>query len=254
MRSFLRRLLVLAFVLGLAVVGLGQSAALAAPIPSGPTQPGTAPFSGVTFTAAGDIGQPGGLTWTFHGLSGNLAPFLSVEWGPTDPNAIKLALNGDQTFSTPGQILTLSSVSANTAVWTGSTPYTTAQPAQTVTLMTRFTMTAGAVLKATSGYGDGATVPVTGDFMVTLLFEVSADNGVTWTPATEYFNSQQNVPGNTIQSSFNGGFFYLFNSHLSLSPNPMNFGTVQLGQSSTMTLTFTNSGTAPTRVPQWVGT
>jgi hypothetical protein len=203
MPSILRKLFVLACVLGVAVVGLKPSAALAAPTPNGPVQPGTAPFTGVTYTAAGDIGKAGGLTWAFSGLTGQLAQFQSVEWGPTDPNAVQLAMDG--AINDPGETLTLSSVSGNTAVWTGTAQYPIQQPLETLSLLTRFTMTAGAALKATSGYGDGATVPVTGDFSVNLLFEVSADNGATWTPATDYFNSQQNVSATRSSAALTAG-------------------------------------------------
>ena len=197
MRSGLRILCVLAFVLGLGV-GLGRSVALAAPTPSGPVQPGTAPFTGVTYAAAGDIGKAGGLTWTFSGLTGQLTQYQSLEWGPTDPNAVELAMNGDSTFSTPGfsQVLAFnagaSDLANGKAVWIGSTPYPIAQPPETLTLLTRLTMTATDTatnlpitgFKATSGYGGGATIPVTGDFSANMLFEVSDNNGATWTPAT----------------------------------------------------------------------
>ncbi|MBO0823528.1 MAG: choice-of-anchor D domain-containing protein [Actinobacteria bacterium] len=262
MRSALRILFVLTCALGLAV-GLGKSVASAASTPNGPVQPGTAPFTGVTYTAAGDIGSGTGLTWTFSGLTGQLAQYQSLEWGATDPNAVELAMNGDNTFSTSGQVLAFdagaSDLAGGKAVWTGNTPYPIAQPAGTINLETRLTLTATDTatnspitgFKATSGYGDGATVPVTGDFSATMLFEVSDDNGATWTPATDYFNAHQNVtytpPAQGEYSSFNAGFFYLLNSHLSLSPTSMDFGSVQVGQQSApMTLTFTNSGTAPT--------
>ena len=89
-----------------------------------------------------------------------------------------------------------------------------------------FMMTANTGLIATSGYGDGATVPVSGNFSANLLFEVSADGGTTWTPALDYFNAQQNVIGNTIQSSFQGGFFYELASApvASVSPSTFDFG------------------------------
>jgi hypothetical protein len=241
MRSFLRRLFVLACVLGLAAVGLGQSAASAAPTPSGPVQPGTAPFAGVTYTPTGEIGTGSGLTWTFSGLSGQVGQYQSLEWGPTDPNAVELAMNGDNTFSTLGQVLAFnagaSDLANGRAVWTGSTPYPLAQPPGTVIpLLTRLTLTATDTatnspitgFKATSGYGGGATVPVTGDFSANMLFEVSDNNGATWTPATDYFQEHVccNVPPPPLgeQSSFNAGFFYVLNSHLSLSPGSMDFG------------------------------
>jgi uncharacterized repeat protein (TIGR01451 family) len=251
MRSGLRRLFILVCVLGLAV-GLGQSVAQAAPTPTGPVQPGTAPFTGVAATPSGDIGTAGGLTYTFSGLTPTLmAQFQSVEWGPADANAIELAMNGDASFSTPGQVLTFnagdSNLASGRAVWTGSTPYPLAQPAQTVTLLTRFTMTLSTALNAVTGYGDGATVPVTGNFSANLLFEVSADNGVTWTPAETYFNAQQNVLGNTVQSSFTGGFFYVLASVpvASVSPSPFDFGNQPVGQpSAVQVFTVKNTGNA----------
>lgn len=250
MRSRLARLLVLFCILGL-TVGLGQSVARAA-TPTGPVQPGTAPFTGVTATPSGDIGTAGGLTYTFSGLTPTLLQqFNSVEWGPADANAIELAMNGDASFRTPGQVLTFnpgeSNLAGGTAVWTGSTPYPLAQPPGTPTLLTRFTLTVSTPLNAVSGYGDGATVPVTGDFSANLLFEVSADNGVTWTPALTYFNSQQNVPGNTIQSSFTGGFFYtLANVPVaSVSPSSFDFGNQPVGQTSAaQAFTVQNTGNA----------
>ena len=152
----------------------------------------------------------------------------------------------------PGQTLSFnagdSDLAGGTAVWTGTTQYPLAQPAETVTLDTRFTMTAASTsLIATSGYGDGATVPVSGNFSANLLFEVSADGGQTWTPATDYFNAQQNVVGNTIQSSFQGGFFYALASApvASVSPSSFDFGNQPVGQTSAaQVFTVQNTGNA----------
>jgi hypothetical protein len=206
----------------------------------------------VTYTSSGDIGEAGGLTYSFSGLtSGLMAQFSDLEWGPADSDAVELAMNGDSTFSTAGQVLTFDSadsdLAAGTAVWTGSTPYPLAEPSETVTLQTQFIMTASTALNATAGYGDGATVPVTGDFSVNLLFEVSADGGTTWTPAITYFNAQQNVIGNTIQSSFQGGFFYVLAGVpvASISPSPFDFGNQPVGQTSAAQgFTVENTGNA----------
>jgi uncharacterized repeat protein (TIGR01451 family) len=251
MRSILRRLFVLACVLGLAV-GLSQSVAKAGTTPNGPVQPGTSPFAGVTFTTTGDIGKAGGLTYSFTGLTGNLGQFSDVEWGPADTSAIQLALNGDQTFGTPGQTLAFSGITGDTATWTGSTPYPLAQPPSDNTVLTRFIMTASTPLMATSGYGGGATLKVTGDFSVNLLFEVSADGGATWTPATDYFNSQQNVTyppppaPQGEQSSFLGGFFYVSNAPVAVvSPTSFDFGNQLVGQTSApQTFMVTNTGSS----------
>jgi uncharacterized repeat protein (TIGR01451 family) len=256
MRSGLRKLLVLACVLGIAVP-LGQSVALAAPTPVGPVQPGSAPLTGVSFTSAGDIGRAGGLTYTFSGLtSGLLAQFQSLEWGPADANGVQLAMDG--AIDAPGETLTFnagaSDLAIGKAVWTGSAQYPIAQPATTLSLLTRFTMTAEDAASApitgfiaTSGYGDGATVPVSGDFSANLLYEVSADGGVTWTPAKDYFDAQQNVPGNQIVSSFTGAFFYtLANVPVaSVTPSSFDFGHQPVGQTSAaQVFTVQNTGNA----------
>ena len=251
MWSGLRRMLVLASVLVVAL-GMAQSAALAAPTPSGPVQPGTAPVAGVTYTSSGDIGEAGGLTYSFSGLtSAVMAQFTDLEWGPADTSAVQLSMDGNTSFSESGQTLAFnaadSDLAGGTAVWTGSSQYPIAQPSETLTLDTRFTMTASTGLIATSGYGDGATVPVSGNFSVNLLFEVSADGGSTWTPATDYFNSQQNVIGNTIQSSFQGGFFYMLAGVpvASISPSPFDFGDQPVNQASTaQAFAVQNTGSA----------
>jgi len=251
MWASLRKVLVVACLLG-GAVWAGQSAALAAPTPSGPVQPGTAPVAGVTYTSSGDIGEAGGLTYSFSGLtSGVMAQFSDLEWGPADSSAVQLSMDGNASFSEAGQTLSFDSgdsdLAGGTAVWSGTSQYPLAQPAETVTLDTRFIMTASTGLIATSGYGDGATVPVTGNFSVNLLFEVSADGGTTWTPATDYFNAQQNVIGNTIQSSFQGGFFYVLAGVpvASISPSPFDFGNQVVGQTSAVQVfTVQNTGNA----------
>jgi hypothetical protein len=252
MWSSLRKLLVVACLLG-GAVWAGQSAALADPTPTGPVQPGTAPVAGVTYTSSGNIGEAGGLTYSFSGLSSAvMAQFSDLEWGPADSSAVQLSLDGNASFSEPGQTMSFnagdSDLAAGAAVWTGTTQYPIAQPSETLTLDTMFIMTASTSLNATSGYGDGATVPVTGNFSANLIFEVSADGGTTWTPALTYYNAQQNVIGNTIQSSFQGGFFYVLSGVpvASISPSsPFDFGNQVVGQTSAaQVFTVQNTGNA----------
>src|SRR5689334_9928419 len=258
MRSGLFKLFVSVCVLG-GVVGAGQSAALASGTPTGPVLPGVAPVAGVSFTPAGDIGRAGGLTYTFSGVNAAMSQFQTLEWGPADPNSVQLSMNGDTSFSAPGETLTFnlgaSDLANGKAVWMGAAQYPIAQPSSTISLLTRFTMTARDTttstpitnFNATSGYGDGATVPVTGDFSANLLFEVSANGGATWTPAKDYFDAQQNVPGNTIQTSFTGGFFYtLANVPVAtVSPSPFDFGNQLVGQTSApQVFTVQNTGAA----------
>src|SRR5690348_13026267 len=241
-------------------VMVGQSAALASPTPIGPVQPGVAPLSGVTFPSTGDIGRAGGLTYTFSGVTGLMSQFQTLEWGPADPNSVQLSMDGPITG--PSNTLTFdpndSNLAAGKAVWLGSAVYPIAQPPGTIPLLTRFTMTAKDTnnvpitgFNATSGYGDGATVPVSGDFSANLLFEVSDNNGTSWTPAKDYFDAHQNVPSNEMFSSFTGAFFYtLANVPVaSVSPSPFDFGNQPVGQASQpQVFTVQNTGNADLHV------
>jgi uncharacterized repeat protein (TIGR01451 family) len=255
MRSVLLRLFAICCVF--AGVGLaGQPAAWANPTPTGPVLPGVAPLASVTFPSAGDIGRAGGLTYIFSGVTGLMSQFQKLEWGPADPNSVQLSMDGPITG--PANTLTFdptdSNLAAGKAVWMGNASYPIAQPPGTIPLLTRFTMTATDTatstpitnFNATSGYGDGATATVSGDFSAHLLFEVSPD-GTTWTPAKDYFDAHQNVLGNQIFSSFTGGFFYtLANVPVAtVSPSPFGFGNQVVGQpSGAQTFTVTNTGNA----------
>jgi uncharacterized repeat protein (TIGR01451 family) len=254
MRSVLLRLFAICCVLVGAVLA-GQSAALASPPPTGPVQPGVAPLSGVTFPSTGDIGRAGGLTYTFSGVTGLMSQFQTLEWGPAGPDSVQLSMNGP---ISPANTLTFntgaSDLANGKAVWMGTAQYPIAQPPGTIQLLTRFTMTAKdsnnvpiTGFNATSGYGDGATANVLGDFSATLLFEVSDNNGTSWMAAKDYFDTHQNVPGNEMFSSFTGAFFYrLANVPVaSVSPSPFDFGTQVIGQpSGVQTFTVTNTGNA----------
>jgi len=147
-------------------------------------QPGVAPLTGVTFPSTGDIGRAGGLTYTFSGLTGLMSQFQTLEWGPAAPNSVQLSMNGPITG--PANTLTFnlgaSDLANGKAVWTGTAQYPVAQPPQTtISLQTRFTMTARDANNApitgfnATGYGDGATATVLGNFSANLLFEVSPD-------------------------------------------------------------------------------
>ena len=116
-----------------------------------------------------------------------MSQFQKLEWGPADPNSVQLSMDGP--ISGPGNTLTFDPTDSNLAighaVWLGSAVYPIAQPPGTIPLLTRFTMTATDTATSTpiinfnptSGYGDGATATVSGDFSANLLFEVSDNVG-----------------------------------------------------------------------------
>src|SRR5439155_23418557 len=165
--NFARWFVVVLSLCAIAIVLGGSVGQASPPPPIGPVQPGTAPLGGVSFLPAGDIGRPGGLTYTYSGLTPALvAQFGSLEWGPADPNGVQLAMDG--AINSPGETLTfnagLSNLANGSAVWTGTAVYPIAVAPFSIPLLTRFTMTAhdtnGPISNfiATSGYGDGATV------------------------------------------------------------------------------------------------
>ena len=85
-----------------------------------------------------------------------------------------------------------------------------------------------------SGCGD---IAPSGTCTVSVTFTPSAAGARSTT-----LNILSDAPSSPDQVSLSGTGL---NSHLSLSPNPMNFGNVLLGQSKTLTLTFSNSGSDP---------
>src|SRR6478609_5686744 len=133
-------------------------AAVAAAAPIGPVQPGAPPLAGVSFVPSGDMAL-GGLQYAFSGVpTVPSAQFQMLEWGPANPGAVKVGLDG---FAHPLAFdLGQSNLAAGLAVWTGSSPYTFINPGSgtpvSINVLTRVRYsTPGMAWQTTSGYGAG---------------------------------------------------------------------------------------------------
>jgi uncharacterized repeat protein (TIGR01451 family) len=225
------------------------AAGIAAAAPIGPVQPGAPPLEGVSFVPSGDMAL-GGLQYAFSGVpTVPSAQFQMLEWGPANPGAVKVGLDGVAhvlTFA-PGA----SNLAAGEAVWTGSSPYTFINPASgtpvSTTVLTRVRYsTPGLPWQTTSGYGGGATVAVSGNFTATLFFEVSDNGGTSWQPAKPFYDSHNNV-GENLERDVASGFFYTpANAPVaSLDSTSFDYGAIPVGTTSPAhAFTLSNLGTA----------
>jgi len=222
---------------------------VAAAMPIGPVQPGVSPVAGVSFVPSGDIGL-GGLQYAFSGVptvpSGQ---FQTLEWGPAGPSSVKVGLDGAAHVLSFN--LGASNLAAGFAVWSGSSPYTFIDPGSgnpiSISVLTRVRYsTPGLPWQATSGYGGGASVPVSGNFNATLNFEVSDDGGISWQPAKVFYNNHNNTGLNLITDVGEGFFYTPANAPVaSLDAASFDYGPIPVGTTSPAhTFTLSNIGTA----------
>jgi hypothetical protein len=172
----------------------------------GPKYP--APGSGTEVTT-GDVGQAGGVTYTFTGV--NTRKFKTEVWGlwyPTFP--------ATWTFGLDTATLKYDSVDSNLAageaIFSGSAEFPNLD-GTTPSLPIRLVVQAGAGAMETAAAAGvkaavGAVIPVHGNWSVNLTFEVSADGGTTWTPGDPYYNSTPHVQGPGTNGSVSGAFWY----------------------------------------------
>ena len=191
-----------------ALVAAGTAPAAAAnPAPVGPVYP--APGSG-TLGSTGAVGLTGGLTYSFSGV--NATESQSMVWGMDSnfPPTWSFGLNTSN-FAFDG---TDSNLASGETIYTGAAQFPNLN-GTTPTLPMRLVVQAQGGLametSAAAGLGIapsvGAVVPVTGDFAVNLLFEVSPDGGTTWDPADTYYNNTPHPNGSTT-SDVSGAFWY----------------------------------------------
>ena len=94
-------------------------------------------------------------------------------------------------------------------------------------------------------------LPVTGDFSVNLIIEVSTDGGTTWTPANDYFNNTPHTTGVSTSSSVQGDFWYTAAAPaVSFGQSPLAFGSQPIGSTTQLTEIVTNTGTGPLAITQ----
>jgi hypothetical protein len=215
----------LVFVFTVLLVVMAASGAFAAL--DGPAWP---PPGGAAFTASGDAGKSGGMTFELTNF--DPAAYISLYWGPDSTQIIGLSFNRTDgaTIFTGDEIMAyqsgLSDLTTGTAVWAGNTVmgyrdsignwhYTTVYSRFTLTV-TDLSNTAMPLVDAASvGAPTSANVVTkisdpTG-FKANLLWTASLNN-TTWTPAVTLFSSSPYDNHGTgdythCDTTFNGGFY-----------------------------------------------
>ena len=223
--------------------------------PSGPVlqvQNGStfqAPLGAVSFTTSGDIGRAGGLTWTYSGIDSSLlSQFASLEWGPANSTSVKLAMD-DGTFANPNDVLSFdaadSDLANGVAVWEGGPiSFLTGNTGTRLTVAVTDLSNTPIAFQTTSGYGDGATVPITGNFKAHL--ELDIGGGSSWSPYLDAFDSTQPATlqsGHEMFDDVTAGFFYTAASTgPAVQMSGFDFGSQAIGSNTTHTVTVKNTG------------
>lgn len=177
------------------------------------------PFN-LTWTPTGDLGRPGGLTWTYVGIERK--DLFHIDWiicdDPATPCGLSLdgpidGLDERWTFSAadsdlPGGKIVYTNIS-RILLDDGSTPQVNGR--LTVTITDANGPVAGAdvgTLHVPPRAGShGAEIKGT-SFTVVTLAEAQPMGGTTWTPYLDYYDSAPTpMAGGTVTSSFGGSFY-----------------------------------------------
>ena len=246
----------LAVLTGLVLAGVMATNAVAgAATTIGPVfpAPGSGTWTSTGTPTGGEIGMAGGITWTYTGV--DPTQFDQMVWGlgyPDFPSTFSFGLDTATLAFDP----TTSSLSGGVLNFTGSAKFPNLD-GSTPTYPIRLTVTtvtgpAAFVAPAdltglTVDPSAGGVLPVTEDFSVNLIIEVSTDGGTTWTPANDYFNNTPHTAGVSTSSSVQGDFWYtpVGAPAVSFGPSPLAFGGQPVGTNTQLTETVTNTGTAP---------
>jgi hypothetical protein len=246
----------LAAVTGLVLIGVTATAAVAgADTTIGPVfpAPGSGTWTSTGTPTGGEIGKAGGITWSYTGV--DPTQFDQMVWGlgyPDFPSTYSFGLNtatlayNPTTSNLSAGILNFSG-SANFPNLNGTTPtYLIQLTVSTVTGPSAFVAPAD-LTGLTVDPSAGGVLPVTGDYSVNLIIQVSTDGGSTWTPANDYFNETPHTIGATTSSSVQGDFWYtpVGTPAVSFGQNPLAFGGQPVGSTTQLTETVNNTGTAP---------
>ncbi len=246
----------LAVLTGLVLTGVMATNAVArADTTIGPVfpAPGSGTWTSTGTPTGGEIGQAGGITWTYTGV--DPTQFDQMVWGlgyPDFPSTFSFGLDTATLAFDP----TTSSLSSGVLNFTGSAEFpnldgsTPTYPIQlTVTTVTGPSafVDPSSLTGLTVDPSAGGVLPVTEDFSVNLIIQVSTDGGTTWTPANDYFNNTPHTAGVSTSSSVQGDFWYtpVGTPAVSFGQSPLAFGGQPVGSTTQLTETVTNTGTAP---------
>ena len=163
---------------------------------------------GTTYSATGEPGKTGGLTFSYTGF--DPTQYSELYWGPWDGAPIGASLNGQEIDAS--EMMTFSTFSGNTAVWTGASTWsyfsgnTLYSDRPILTRMTVTTNPSSFVDASALGASVGVLAPVTGDYSANILFEANFFGN--WLPIDVGYNMYQTLPGSGTGVSFNGGYYH----------------------------------------------
>ncbi len=182
-----------------------QGPAFPPPGPTNPPSPAPSNPPTVTYSGTGTAQSAGGHTTTYSNISTNAS---TLYWGPgyapPDLYFTSTASPAPMTYSASG-----SNLPNGIERWTGSDSG----------LMTRLTLTVKDPSSApiplqdlgSPDIGPIASLAGLTGFSANILFEVSNDNGSTWTASGDYYTAHTNPhpgDGSTDQADFSGAFYY----------------------------------------------
>ncbi len=246
----------LAVVTGLVLAGvMATNAGARADSTVGPVfpAPGSGTWTSTGTPTGGEIGKAGGITWSYTGV--DPTQFDQMVWGlgyPDSPATFSFGVNtatlefDPSTSNLSGGVLNFTG-SAEFPNLDGSTPaYPVQLTVTTVTGPSAF-VAPSSLTGLTVDPSAGGVLPVTGDYSVNLIIQVSTDGGTTWTPANDYFNSTPHTASASTTSSVQGDFWYTpaGTPAVSFGQSPLAFGGQPVGSTTDLTETVTNTGTAP---------
>lgn len=242
-----------------AVVVTSAGVAMADPPTVGPVfpAPGSGTWTSTGTPTGGEIGKAGGITWSYSGV--DPSQFLQMVWGlgyPVSPSTYSFGLNTATLAYDAGA----SNLAGGSLVFDGSAAFPNlngSTPTYPVRLaVTTLTGPSAFVTPASlSGLAvdpsAGGVLPVTGDFSVNLIIQVSTNGGATWVPANDYFSSTPHTGGTATSTNVQGDFWYTVGTPaVSFGQSPLAFGGHDLSTTTQLTEVVTNTGTAPLLVTQ----
>lgn len=163
---------------------------------------------GTTYSATGEPGKTGGLTFSYTGF--DPSQYVDLYWGPWEGAPIGASLNGPEIDGS--EIMTFSMFSGNTAVWTGASTWSyfsgnTLYTGRSILTRMTVTMNPSSFVDASSlGESVGVLAPVTGGYSANILFEANFFG--TWLPIDSGYNMYQTPAGIGTGVSFNGGYYH----------------------------------------------
>ncbi|CAN5923816.1 hypothetical protein BH11MYX3_BH11MYX3_00550 [soil metagenome] len=181
----------------------------------------TFPSYGLTWVPTGDLGKPGGLTWTYTGIErGDL---FHIAWLVCDDPTTPCGLSLDGAIDAAGESWQLSATDSDLAngkmVFTNTTRILladTTTPALDGRLTITITdasdvaipFTGVAMLGMTARLGNFAAEINGAGFKVVALAEVTPAGAATWTPYIDYYNAAPTpMAGGDTRTSFGGSFY-----------------------------------------------